>query len=181
MRDGGSLLLVADHRPAGGAAARLARAFSVEMTTGYVQDPDHHDTTVNSPSYLVFDRAGGLLGVHPVLEGRDRTERVNRVVTFTGQALRADAMASTLLRLSPTAIERRGPHPNAVLRSVAGLAQAVALEHGKGRVIVLGEAAVATSQIVGPPGANQRMGLRWPDSDNERFIVNALYWLARVL
>lgn len=181
VRDGGSLLLVADHRPVGGAAARMARAFAIEMTNGYVQDPNHHDTTVNSPSFLVFNRSNGLLGEHPVLEGRDSTERVDRVVTFTGQALRTDATASTLLRLAPTAVERNGRHSAAKIRSVAGLAQAVALEHGKGRVIVLGEAAVATSQIVGPPGASRRMGLQWPGSDNERFVVNALYWLARVL
>ena len=65
-------------------------------------------------------------------------------------------------------------------RSVAGLAQAVALEPGKGRVTVLGEAAVATSQLVGPAEACLRMGLQWPGSDNEPFVVNVLNWLARV-
>jgi hypothetical protein len=181
VRNGGSLLLIADHRPIGGANARLARVFSVEMTNGYVEDPDHHETTANVPSFLVFDRTSGLLGEHPILEGRDPSERVNRVITFTGQALRADAGVATLLRLAPSAMERNGRSAAAQGRSVAGLAQAVALEHGKGRVIVLGEAAVATSQVVGPPGSNRRMGLQWPATDNERFIVNALYWLSRAL
>ena len=126
----------------------------------------------------VFDRASGLLGEHPILEGRNPSERVNRVITFTGQALGANAGVASLLRLAPSAIERTGRSAAAQVRSVAGLSQAVALEHGKGRVVVLGEAAVATSQVVGPPGNNQRMGLRWPGGDNERFIVNALYWLA---
>jgi 2-polyprenyl-6-methoxyphenol hydroxylase-like FAD-dependent oxidoreductase len=93
----------------------------------------------------------------------------------------ADVRATTLLRLSPSAIERAGRHRSASVRSVAGLAQAVALEYGKGRVVVLGEADVATSQIVGPPGAHPRMGLQWPGSDNERFVVNALLWLTLVL
>ena len=177
---GGSLLLIADHRPAGGAAAQLARAFSVEMTNGYVEDPEHRDAATQSPTFIVFDRVTGL-GNHPVLEGHSSSERVNRVVTFTGQALRAGGKATPLLRLSPTAIERAGRRPDAPVRSVAGLAQAVAVEHGSGRVVVLGEAAVATSQLVGPPDDPLRMGLQWPGSDNEQFMANVLAWLARTL
>lgn len=177
VRDGGSLLLVADHRPMGAASARLARAFDVEMTNGYVADATHHDE--RSPTFLTFTAENGLLGDHDILRGRTASEQVRAVTTFTGQALRANG-ATPLLRLSPTASERAGRYSGAPTTSVGGLAQAVALEHGKGRVVILGEAAVLTSQIVGPGDAPLRMGLQWPGTDNEQFVTNILHWLARV-
>ncbi|MEW6321602.1 MAG: hypothetical protein AB1635_11020 [Acidobacteriota bacterium] len=180
VASGGSLLLVADHRPAGAAAGRLARRFAVEMTNGYVEDPDHHDPVTGLPTTLVFDRADNLLGEHPILTGRRDDERVDRIVTFTGQALRAPAHATALLRLSGTAIERTGRGGDAPARSVAGLAQGVALTHGRGRVVVIGEAAFVTSQVVRGPDGPASIGLGWPGAHNERFALNVLRWLARV-
>ena len=158
--NGGSLLLVADHAPAGAAAARLAAAFGVEMTNWWAEDEAHHDTLTANPGFVVFTRDSGLAGDHPIAEGRDPAEQVHASMTFTGQALRAPA-GTALLTLSGTARQypfRRSREQEG--RSAAGLAQAVALEHGAGRVVVLGEAAMITAQATRlPDGALLRFGM----------------------
>src|SRR5208283_4120144 len=82
---GGSLLLITDHAPMGSAAQCLAKRLGVNMSTGATSDP------VNSSggdTSLVFSRANHLLGDHPITRGRDDTERVNKVQTFTGTSLK---------------------------------------------------------------------------------------------
>ncbi|MEW6323594.1 MAG: hypothetical protein AB1635_21185 [Acidobacteriota bacterium] len=172
VHGGGSLLLVADHAPAGRAAASLAARFGVTMRDGFVVDAAQSEE--GAPAMLVFSRENGLLGSHPIVDGTAIESRINRIVTFTGQALDG-GRATPLLVLSPAAMElpRRGA-PEAERLSVAGLSQAVALEHGRGRVVVAGEAAFLTSQLFG----ERRLGLQWPGTDNERFARNVMAWLA---
>ena len=182
VRNGGSLLLVADHAPAGAAAARLAAAFGVEMTNWWAEDEAHHDTLTANPGFVVFTRDSGLAGDHPIAEGRDPAEQVHVVMTFTGQALRAPA-GIALLTLSGTARQypfRRSREQEG--RSAAGLAQAVALEHGAGRVVVLGEAAMITAQATRlPDGALLRFGMNRDGIDNRQLTLNIMHWLVGAL
>jgi hypothetical protein len=183
VRGGGSLLLVADHAPAGEAARALAAVFGVEMTNAWAEDPTHHDTETGNPGFLVFSRDNGLLGPHPITEGRGEDEAVVRVMTFTGQALRPPPGATSLLTLSATAREypyrRSREHEG---RSAAGLSQAVALEHGAGRVVVFGEAAMITAQTTPlPDGTTGRFGMNRRDTDNRQFTLNVMHWLTGAL
>jgi hypothetical protein len=190
---GGAALIVGDHAPAGKAARRLAAAFGVEMTDWWVEDPVQHDQSSGNIAALVFSRENRLLGDHPVLHGRGETERVDLVMTFTGQALKAPPHGDVLLRLSATA--RQYPfRPTPFARglealkfadegqSAAGLAQAVAIRHGRGRVIVMGEAAALSAQLIevpdGPPIA---IGMNREGTDNQQFVLNAMRWLAGVM
>ncbi len=59
---------------------------------------------------------------------------------------------------------------------MGGLALAVALERGRGRVVVLGDTQLLASEA-GPGGVST--GLGWDDSNNERFIRYAMRWLSR--
>jgi hypothetical protein len=177
VRDGGSLLLVADHTPAGRAMQSLADRFSITMHDGFVFDPEHAEP--GEPSSVVFTREGRTLGAHPITD-RDQNNAVARVVTFGGQALDGPAFASRLLMFSGTAYQV--PYPSAGREdrsSVAGLSQALAFEHGRGRVVVVGDAAVLTSRIRSGGGSTLRIGLLWPNSDNERFARNVMRWLSR--
>ena len=61
-------------------------------------------------------------------------------------------------------------------RKVGGRAQAVALAVGKGRLVVAGEAAMFTSQRL---GRAERLGLGV--DDNEKFALNILHWLSRLV
>lgn len=186
---GGSLLLITDHFPFGGAVRDLAARFGVEMSDGMTFDPVHHDRSTTDDSRLDFTRAAGLLGAHPILEGRQPAERVDRVLTFTGQSLRAPR-GTALLRLSDTAVNR--PAIPRVTRnggdtrvdvefgppaSARGWAQAVALSHGRGRVVVLAEAAMVTAQEDG----GRPIGLNVPGTSNRRFLLNTIHWLTGLL
>ena len=174
VRAGGSLLLVADHAPVGAANQILARRLGVRMSEGTTWDTVAYERGA-SDSWLVFSRENGLLGDHPITRGRDSTERVDRIVSFTGQSLEGPPGSIPLLRLSPTAMDQtRG---RAV--SVAGRAQGVALELGAGRVVVLGEAAMLTAQTT--DNGRLRFGMSWPNVDNKQFALNVVRWLARDL
>ena len=59
---------------------------------------------------------------------------------------------------------------------VAGWLQGAALERGKGRVVVFGEAAMFSSQRTGNGG---KMGMTSPEArDNEQLVLNILRWLS---
>lgn len=184
---GGGLLLIADHSPFGGAASKLAEAFGVEMRDTYTLDPKQRGPG-RSPGILPFDARHGLDTTHAVVRGSAPGERVRRVVTFTGQSLLGPAGSSAILQLPKSAqdhrITPRQLHDgmrmeDAPRTSARGRAQAVALRHGRGRVLVLGEAAMLTAQRVGPDGAG-RMGMNAGDNDNKQFALNAVRWLAGV-
>jgi hypothetical protein len=177
VREGGSLLLVADHAPAGRAVQSLAERFGVTMYDGFVFDPEHSEPA--SPSLIVFSRDSRTLAPHPIIDGRSRGDVVNRVVTFTGQALDGPPQATKLLMFSGTAYQtaRRNGGPEDRV-SVAGLAQALAMPHGNGRLVVVGEAAMLTSQVVSGGGETERIGLTWPNADNERFARHVMQWLS---
>jgi hypothetical protein len=177
VEGGGALLLVADHYPLGPAAAGLARAFGVEMRGGYLFDERNKlPGASSSPSWIVYDSANAGLGDHPILSGRDSTERVRRVVTFTGQSLSVPSGATALLRCDGSAFEIM---PGGSERPATGRAQAVALRAGRGRVVVVGEAAMLTAQVTG--GGRLRFGMSWPGTDDRQFALNIVRWLSGAL
>ena len=186
---GGSLFLIADHAPFGSAARSLASALGVEMIDGHVRDAEHQADGLPGPFFLAFTRASGLLGQHPILNGRRPGEVVQNVVTFGGQALRPGPGAVVLLKLGPKAESLANPNqPDSAVRDVGGMAQAVALEIGKGRVVVVGEAGMFGAQVIrgeaarraGLPG-ELRFGMNHPGTDGRQLLLNILHWLSRLL
>jgi len=171
VEEGGSLLLIADHAPFGAAVSALAVAFGVTMHGGFVEvagmDPAQDD-----PSMLVFTRAGGLLGDHPITEGS-----IERVVSFTGQSLDGPAEATVLLRVPESAKEYIPGGGDQMEERRAGAAQGLALERGLGRVVVLGEAGMLTAQM----SDGVRFGMNVPGNDNQQFVLNIIHWLVRPL
>jgi hypothetical protein len=173
VRAGGSLLLIADHAPCGQAARSLAAAFGVEMTGWYVDDP--------GPT-IRYDREKGLLD-HPITRGRaDFDERVDRVVTYGGQALIAPPESQIFLLLSYNSVEhpRREPSPHEA-RPAGGKVQGLALDFEKGRVVVMGEAAALTAQRVRRNGQDIRYGINDDQTGNKQLTLNILHWLSRIL
>ena len=66
--------------------------------------------------------------------------------------------------------------------SAAGRAQGLALTFGRGRVVVLGEAACLSAQVVSLPGADPvPIGMNAPGNDNRQFALNILHWLSGAL
>jgi hypothetical protein len=173
VSNGGSLFLISDHAPFGAAAARLARQFGVTMYLRYARDDQFHDGWDNER--LDFSRANGLLADHVITDGRSANERVNRVVTFTGQSLTGPPDTIPLLRLSDDAYDwesRRIRYP------AKGHLQALALNFGKGRIVVSGEAALFSAQV-DPLGI--KFGMNRPDNDDRQFLLNIVHWLSHAM
>lgn len=202
VRAGGALLLIADHAPFGSAAENLAKRFGVDMSKGHTIDRAHADQESGNPSWIFYTGDHGLLADHSIIRGRDTTEQVNRVMTFTGQSLKGPEGSAALLRLADTAKDRPSPTAAEVqaaiekaqaqgggaislampadrIVSAAGRAQGVALQFGNGRVVVLAEAAMLSAQLIGPE--KQPFGMNRPGLDNRQLALNVLHWLSGLL
>lgn len=191
VRGGGSLLLVADHAPYGLYAAGLARRVGVTMSGGTTADSLHMDPTGHDETQFLFGVPGLPLGSHPILSGRDERERVGRVRTYTGQTLVPPPGATALLPFASTAQDWTLPTGEKLVRArkagrvvfegpfptPPGACQGLAMDHGKGRVVVLGEAAMLTAQR----RKQERWGLTEPGADNQQFALNVAHWLSRLL
>lgn len=176
VRGGGALLLIADHAPFGAAAAALGTKLGVDMSKGYTSDPAN--SLDGNPSLLIFSRENKLLGSHPIVEGRNEKERVNRVLSFTGQSLKGPQDSFAVLKLGDTAQDAPDRESKSFV-TAAGRAQVLALKVGKGRVVVHGEAAMLSAQLAGPQ--KFKMGMNFEGYDNKQYTLNVMHWLSGLL
>lgn len=169
VNGGGSLLLVADHMPFPGATRELARAFGFDFVNNFAIDTATWDP-------IVFRRSDGSLRAHAVTAG------IDSIATFTGQAFRAvDSTITPLLifgpgitTYEPTVAWEFDGVPGG---SATGMLQGAARAFGAGRVVVLGEAAMLTAQVVGPE--RRPMGMNAPVAgQNQAFVLNVMHWLS---
>jgi hypothetical protein len=173
VKDGGALLFITDHAPMGAAAECLAKRFDVSMSKGATSDPANSE---GGDTFLIFTRQNHLLGDHPITRGREDSERVNRVQTFTGTSLKGPGGSIPLLKLADTAVDLSFNDDKPV--SAAGRAQGLALQLGQGRVVVLGEAAELSAQII---GLGEKFGMNVPGLDNRQMALNIMHWLSGLL
>jgi hypothetical protein len=171
VRSGGALLLVADHSPAGAAAAGLSERFSVTMSKGFTTDPTRGMS--DNKTWIRFSRSNGGLSEHPITRGRDGKEFIANVLSFTGQSLLAPPNATVLLRLSDQAYDTDGTD-NSPRTPASGRGQAVVLPFGQGRAAVFGEAAMLTAQ-------NENFGMNYRGTDDKQFVLNVMHRLSRLL
>lgn len=190
VEQGGSLLVVIDHYPYPNAVESLLEPFGVKVGKGMTFDDGQYRQDLNDNSRLVFTAGKGLDPSHPITRGRNSGERVRTVETFTGDAVSAPPNGTSLLTLSPSAVNRLAtPHVrrsggDTVVnvefgepRPFGGWSQGIAFERGKGRVVVLAEAAMITAQEDG----GRKLGMNSPGNDNRQFLLNIMRWLAHVL
>lgn len=177
VENGGSLLLIADHMPFGGAAADLAQTFGVTFYNGfafYVPAPD-------APEVFTADK--GLRADDLILRGRQPSAAVTRLTTFTGTAFRAPPSARPLIVLDTDHVLLTPQTawvflPETPRASAAGLLQGAALTVGKGRVAVFGEAAMFTAQT-DDADPKVKTGFSAPGAEsNKQFVLNVARWLA---
>jgi len=215
VKAGGALLLIADHAPMGAANQILARRFGVDMRSAYTSDSANYDKESGNQSFIVYTRDNGLLMDHSITNGRDATERINRVITFTGQSIKGPEGSAVLLKLADTAKDVPPPSqadiqaaiekarqgggsqvspgvnlppgstavqvklPENAAISAAGRAQGVAFSFGKGRVVVLGEAAMLSAQL--SAGNGMPFGMNRTGIDNRQLALNIMHWLSSLL
>ncbi len=173
VREGGALLLIADHQPWPAAAAELAERFGLLFYNG-------------STERLQFRRKIGTLRDHPITRGRGMAEQIDCVLTFSGQAFRFDSETTgdPLLIIPPqtTLVLHWDPFQDLTEKvpriRADGMLQGAAVRFGAGRVAAFGEAAMFTAQVdeEGP------MGMNHPEApQNAQFVLNVLHWLTGVL
>jgi hypothetical protein len=170
VRAGGGLLLITDRFPSGHAVENLGKVFGVQMSKG---------TTMQDPAFL---RVNGTLVDHAITRGRDLSESIEGVKTYTGQSFVGPPGSVALLKFPEDSREQIrddkdpywGPRE---LKSAAGRAMAIAFEFGSGRVVMIGDAAIFTADI----GPNQKFGMSDASFHNRQFALNVTRWLTRAL
>lgn len=178
VKAGGALLLIADHAPMGSANQILGQRFGIDMSKMFTVDEQNYEKESENPGFIVYTRESGRLADHAITRGRNASERVNKIIAFTGQSLKGPADSFAFMKLADTAQDRM-PGPNNKPVSAAGRAQGIALNLGKGRAIFLGEAAMLSAQITGP---NQmKFGMNHPGIDNRQLALNIVHWLSGLL
>jgi hypothetical protein len=175
VRGGGALLLIADHGPFASATEILAKQLGVEMGKSAVMDPTNADKELNSPDAIVYSRENHLLADSSITNGRSDAERVNRVIVFGGQSLKGPQGSDVLLKLADSATDENAGKPAAT----AGRTQGIAFRLGKGRVVVLADAAMLSAQVTGSD--NQPVGMNVANIDNRQLALNIMHWLSGIL
>lgn len=177
VREGGSLFLIADHMPFGGAARRLGRVFGFNWINGYAMRDDGEPER--------FSRTRGNLSESAITNGRSAEERIDTIMAFTGSAFIAPPEAIPITTL--------GSDYSILLPEQAGnftdttawiegryFINGAMLEHGKGRVVCFGEAAMFSAQRQGPQLLP--MGMNQPGAEqNPQLLLNIIHWLDRRL
>ncbi len=144
VNDGGSLFLIADHMPMAGAAQDLALVFGFEFTNGFV-----FDTISRGPA--IFNYEDETLISSSITKGREKSESVSQIATFTGQAFKVHENATPILVFDERYVnflpEVAWEFDNTTERfNVGGMCQGAYMKFGKGRVVAFGEAAMFSTQ-----------------------------------
>ncbi|PKP32011.1 MAG: hypothetical protein CVU00_12125 [Bacteroidetes bacterium HGW-Bacteroidetes-17] len=174
VNDGGSLFLIADHMPFGGAATDLAATFGFKFSNGFVMD-------TLSPGPAFFNLKEGTLFESIITNGRNHEERVEQIATFTGQGFKIPTDAIPVLIFGEKYVniipdtawvfEAKSPRINA-----KGLAQGAYKKYGKGKVVAFGEAAMFSAQLAGPQKI--RVGMNGDMApENFQLLLNIIHWL----
>lgn len=182
VRSGGRLLLIVDHAPFAGAANSIAAPLGVLLLNGIAT----YGRFVKSTDQPMDEPFTGRLGDHPIVEGRRGVDAaVEGVLTFGGTAFFPSEAVEGLLHLAPDAYGNVSPRfsgedqewPTYPLK---GWLAGGAFAFGRGRVVVLGEAAMCSAQLKSPE--NRPMGMNHPGAEgNAHFCLNTIRWLVGVL
>ena len=136
------------------------------------------------PAFIVFSEKDKLLGNHPIIWGRNDSEKVSLVKTFAGGiSIVGPPGSSVLLRLSEFAVDlmRIGPiqDPSVPVKTKGLRSFGIAFTYGKGRVVLVSAAETLTAAIVSPSWG--KIGMNTPGSDNKQFALNIMRWLTGYL
>ncbi len=177
ITNGGSLFLIADHMPFAGAASELGEAFGFKFYDSFLFDNERR-------GILDFTNDNSLLASNIITKGRSADEKVDKVVTFTGQAFETPKEALSILKLN----EKYTVHlPDTMWVfnektkqfKASNLSQGAVLEFGKGRVAVFGEAAMFTGQLAGQQRRKVGMNAEYAPQ-NYKLLLNIIHWLDRL-
>lgn len=174
---GGSLLLIADHMPFAGQATQLSQAFGFNFIDGFAMRKD------KKPE--VFSSQRNNLKHSVITKGRNKHEAVDSLMVFTGQGFIAPKEATVITQMNDDYEILLPPiawafGQNTPRMSGQHLVNGAYMNYGKGRLVVMGEAAMFSAQLSGPKkvkvGMNHLHG-----NQNAQFLLNIIHWLDRKL
>jgi hypothetical protein len=176
VEEGGSLFLIADHMPFPKAVAELASAFGYQFFNCFAMDNRRRNLQI-------FDHQNGMLKSCALTRGRNNSESVDTVVSFTGQAFIPPGHAIKIIELNDDftllfpkeawTFDNETPYISAM-----GFTHGAYSFHGKGRMVVMGEAAMFTAQKF---DNGFKVGLNVPAArENMPFLLNIIHWLDRL-
>ena len=177
VKNGGNLLLIADHMPFAGAAAELAQIFGFEYCDGFAQLAERENRND------VFSRANKRLPESPVTNGEYGAE-ISSLTSFTGSSFTIPENAIPVMSfqqddrcLQPEIAWQF--HDSTKTSELAESYQGALMNFGKGRLAVFGEAAMFTAQTVTQNGNTFKVGFNSPAAPNNvQFVRNILLWLS---
>jgi hypothetical protein len=174
IEKGGSLFLIADHMPMGGAAADLASAFGFKFTNGFAAD-------TSKPGNAYFYRKDNTLQQCSITNGRNSNEAVNKVVTFTGQAIRIPSEAISILKFDERYLLLETDtawvfDSRTKYTPIKDWSQGAYMKYGKGRVVMFGEAAMFSAQLAGQNKIKVGMNSDYA-GENYKLLLNIIHWL----
>jgi hypothetical protein len=162
VRRGGGLLFIADRAPFGGPVQLFAHAFGVKLDDNTIL---RRGDDGKPDGVLTISVAADGEKSHPIFSG------VSKVVYVVGESLDGPGpvlRAPKGTYSGPTAETSEGP-------PAAGKPIILAFSHGKGRVVVIGDAGIVSA--FGSVGGKSHRGIS--EADNARFVRNVVRWLAR--
>ncbi len=174
VKRGGSLFLIADHMPMAGAAFDLAAAFGFGFSNGFVFQPE-----VRGPAF--FSMEDGTLKESIITKGRDSSESVRQIATFTGQGFQIPGDATPILVFNENYVNLL-PDTAWVFdestrrQDVTGWSQGAFKPYKKGKIVVSGEAMMFSAQLIGPEKRKGGMSSEFAP-ENYRLLLNIIHWL----
>jgi hypothetical protein len=171
---GGALLLIADHMPFPAAVDELASAFGFRFENAFALQPNMQDPEI-------FSTEAGDLAANEMSQGRGASAPVTKIRTFAGSSFRAPAEAVPILKLGrrwnvlrpeqPWVFTPQTPARPATSEDL----RAAALQLGRGRIVVVGEAAMFSAQVA---ANGEKVGFTSPGAEqNKQFLLNLVHWL----
>ncbi|WMN11641.1 hypothetical protein QYS49_39105 [Marivirga salinae] len=168
VKDGGSLLVIADHMPFAGATNELAKKFGFTYEDGFVMKEGE-----SWPPDTYSKKAGNLFDT-PI------TKNIDSLAAFTGSALIPPEDAIIIAKF-PQTHKLLIPEiawqfeENTIEKSIENVVMGAIKNHGNGKVAFFTEAAMFTAQIV---QEKHKVGFNSPAApQNIQFVLNTIHWL----
>jgi len=177
VKNGGSLMLIADHMPWPKASQNLAASFGFQFSNSYVE-------VLDSPEQY-FEQADGSLIDHEILKKTAHGQRITKVRGFMGQAFLSPPQAKPILVFTKKSVAYMPSkawqiNDDTPTISATGWHQGATLNFHQGRVAVFGEAGMFTAQIGSNEKEQWNMGMNAKGAEqNEQFLLNTIMWLAK--
>jgi hypothetical protein len=174
VKNGGSLFLIADHMPFGGAAADLAAVFGIEFQNGFAYN-------AKAESIDHFYYTDSTLIESKLLNGRSADEKINHIASFTGQVfpcpegfIPIGKMSKGSYQLYPDTAWQFNEQTE--IKATDYWCQLAYSKFGHGKIVISGEAAMFSAQLAGASRMKSGMNSDVAD-ENFQLLLNIIHWL----